>query len=508
MSFVYTIPGIYNALDIFPTYSLGMSKSNSKSQNQKALQACVDYAISLLGGIVLIPSVDAANAGGAYAIGSAGSGAPAVSSPSSGSGARLLVCGTGLGTQIVMQDSGDVFYVNNDNWVSFQDLDVSYYQSGGTLTGTAFHFYASEGCELFRCKTNNCEQAVEFSNANDIAYMSHCTITYDSNYPATDLTAILVMNGSETYITSCVLRFTVPGNVATTQIGISIKESSYTHLTDVQIENFYYGVQIGNTGASANGVMFTNVRIANVDSDQSTCLYITQNTYDARFIGCHFQSVGGQMHTTHNIVLDPAGGLSSSIDTIFFDTCTSRFSSDYGIEIKGGENIQIVGGEYSGNGSSAGAGIAIDGDAHNVQIIGANCVGEAQGSTPQQNGISITAGHRIQIVGVSCLGNDGTTGAGIAIGGTASDVTISGAVCNGPFLNGTPQAYGIAITGTPGTIAIRGSKLTNNGSTGHGGYGLNVNLSSGAASSIYVSDCDLSGNNSGPLNVSGTAPWS
>lgn len=504
----YSIPAIYNALDTFSPALTGMRISNSASDNQKALQACVDYAISQGGGIVLIPASDGTGASGPYKIQSADgtSATAAVTIVSSGPAVRLLFCGTGLGTQLDMHSSGDLFYLDNVNWMSFQDLDVSYHQSSGPFTGTAFHLTSCYGCELFRCKANNCQQAIVLDTNTLLAYMNQCSITYDTAYTGAILTGITINNATEIFISDCYVTSQIlTSKITSTQTGVIIGDSSYVHLSDMQIENFYYGVQLGNNGNAANGSMLTNVRIACVDSTDSTCLLIVPDTYDARFIGCHFQSPSGHTNPTHNIKIDIKGQGAMSIDTVLFDTCTSRYSSDYGLEITGGQNIQVVGGEYAGNGS-AGAGITVDGGAYNVQIVGANCVGEFQGSTKQLYGISITAGTTIQIVGVSCIGNDSSAGAGIAIGGTASDVTVTGAICNGPFKSGTPQAYGISVSGTPGTISIRNSKLTSNGSTGHGGFGLYVNLSSGATSTIYVSDCDLTGNNSAALSVSGTAP--
>jgi hypothetical protein len=59
-------------------------------------------------------------------------------------------------------------------------------------------------------------------------------------------------------------------------------------------------------------------------------------------------------------------------------------ANQYGLEIRSGSNIRIVGGSYSNNSSAGGAGIAITGAASDVQIIGANLQPSYPG-TPNQN---------------------------------------------------------------------------------------------------------------------------
>jgi hypothetical protein len=116
----YSIPGIYNALD--PVMGQpGMSKSNTGLVNAESLQATINTAIAAGGGIVLIPATDKNNATGPYDLASAaGMPAIAIATP-----VPLLILGTGLGTQLSMQNSGDVFDISGGS-VFFQDLLIEY----------------------------------------------------------------------------------------------------------------------------------------------------------------------------------------------------------------------------------------------------------------------------------------------------------------------------------------------------------------------------------------------
>lgn len=178
-------------------------------------------------------------------------------------------------------------------------------------------------------------------------------------------------------------------------------------------------------------------------------------------------------------------------------------SDTFGLRIGVGQNIQIHGGYYSGNGATAG--IAIVGGATQIQIIGTNCIGlEYEGghdSPPlyQLYGILVTNGTGIQIIGVNCSGNGqadpSSPGDGIHIDGTdatVSDVRIIGAVCTGPVFGYTEieQQTGISIKEAQ-DVLVKDCTLT--GSTAASGYGLYL----GAVTDVTVKACDLYGNVTG-----------
>jgi parallel beta-helix repeat protein len=503
-------PGIYNALDT--AYAGGMSPSYSAALNQAALQAAVNAAISGGGGIVLIPAEDdlIPQHHGAYQIQSTGgTGTAAVVIPSTAP--PLLICGTGQGSTLLMENNGDVFDITGANNIAFQDLTIIYDQTNvsAPFTGTAISYMACQNCDLFRVDFTNCQQAVSFTEntagiANTIAYMLDCFVLYDTDYPKQTCTGVQIAHAAETFITQCTFRSKIlTANVESGQVGVSIGDSSYAHLLNLQIENFYTGIELGTGSGTAKGSMFTNVRVATVAAVAGqgvpVCLSINPNVYDARFIGCHFQNPPSPPNPTgQNIVINPASSGNSSIDSVIFDSCTSKTSVDYGLQIVGGQNIQILGGIYSGNTT---AGIAITGNAADVQIIGVNCLGPSEGETAQLYGIYATAGSDIQIVASNCSGN-GTSlnGVGIYLNGGSvvtniADVRITGSVCNALAAGVTTaeQQYGIYVAGASGVV-IDSCYASNNTS-----YGLYL----GVVSNVTVSNCDLFGNSVIGLYING-----
>ena len=497
-----SIPGVYDALDTFPGQPRGMSKGNTASQNQVALQAAVDYAISQGGGIVLIPSVDNSGASGPYKIQSTGgAGTAAVSIPSTAP--SLLISGTGLGSKLLMENSGDVFDITGANNIAFQDLTIIYDQTNvnAPFTGTGINYMGCQNCYLFRLNFTNCQQAVTFTQnstgtANTIAYMLDCFVLYDSNYPKQTCTGVQIAHAAETFVTQCTLRSTIAtANVQSGQVGVSIGDSSYAHLLNLQIENFYTGIELGTGSGTAKGSMFTNVRVAAIAAVAGqgvpVCLSINPNVYDARFIGCHFQNPPVPPNASgQNIVINPSSSGNSSIDTVIFDSCTSKTSVDHGLQIAGGQNIQILGGVYSGNTT---AGIAITGSAQEIQIIGANCLGPSQGgygqgaTGAQKYGIYITSGSDIQIVGVDCSGTGNSLdGTGIYISGTSvAEVRISDALCVGSVLSvSSQQQYGIYVNEASGVV------IDSCYATGSSAYGIYL----AAVTDVTVTNCDLYGN--------------
>ncbi len=69
-------------------------------------------------------------------------------------------------------------------------------------------------------------------------------------------------------------------------------------------------------------------------------------------------------------------------------------SGQYGLNIRSGTDIKVIGGTYSNNGSAGGAGIAITGSCGDVQIIGANLqptYPDAPNLNAQQFGLLVSA---------------------------------------------------------------------------------------------------------------------
>ena len=390
---------------------------------------------------------------------------------------------------MVTNATGDLFQVNygSSGWLTFQDLTVAYScdgESGGN--GTAFNIQDCFGCRLFRVNVVNCANpfVVNAGSTN----LLQCTASYTLTYPVSQpCVGLLIDSGpAQVYIEQCA--FTCPSIAGS--IGIHVGHSYWARISDTNVSGFATGISLKTgsnpaaTGLSCHGM--------NVDAVNS-CVSIQYQVYDITFVDCSFQPTSGSAPGASGILLSSSGN--GDIDTVRFIACSvSGYPvGHYGVEIATGQNLQIIGGNYSGNGT---AGIAITGPAAEVQIDGANCIGPWYGgnSTPlsQQYGIYIAAGSDIQIIGTNCSGNgtSSSPGAGIYFSGDSANpitsVRIVGANCAGPTLGGTSshQQYGVYASEVSG-ILIDGCVLTGNNQ--YAAYLSSVKNVTIANSSLYSS---------------------
>jgi hypothetical protein len=507
---LFSQPGIFNALDV--TFAGGMSTADTAGiTNALALQAAIDAAQASgnpNGAIVLIPSYSLDSMGdrqyGPYLI-AFSTGTTAINIPDTGGATPILICGTGEGTELLMLSGDDtmLFNVESDS-VSFQDLTVHYDPSTGG-TGTAFNFSTASGsgpanCNLFRVAIFNCQNPVCLSGTQH-ARLLECYIDYGSSLDLDMSAAVRIVGGSDDTVISQSILFWRPSMPAAQNYGIFIDGATNVKVSDTQVSGFGTCIQIQGSSGETTGVRVRNCDLFGVGS----AAVINPSVSDISFMDCHFQADGTYNGMLPGIAIGMAGGTNAGIDTVRLISCSLTGNSGmvssgsyYGLQIGVGQNIQILGGCYSGN--CATAGISIVGGAAQVQIIGANCIGlEYEGghdSTPlyQLYGILITNGSGIQIIGVNCSGNGqpGFSGDGIHIDGTdgvVSDVRIIGAVCTGPVFGNTDiaQQTGIYVKNAQGVLV---KDCTLSGSTAGSGYGLYL----GDVTDVTVKACDLYGN--------------
>jgi hypothetical protein len=360
----------------------------------------------------------------------------------------------------MLTPSSTLFNVVAESDVTFQDLTVTDASEGETTDGTAFSVTASvgssEGITLFRITLIDFPQAVVVGSHVDLLNMLQCTISYDDNY-ASDLGCTAVsISGTQTNIAQCVLSYVGSNSES---FGVSIGGCAYPKVTDTQVTGFETGIQIKRTGGmNAVGPSFSGINVQAMGS----CVQFLAGVYDACFVDCTFQPTPASLppDVAGISIVGSDGDENQDFDTIRFTSCTVVGYGLYGLEINIGQNIQVNGGSFSGNGT---AGIAILGDAAEIQITGANCIGTcASTGTTQDYGIYVTAGQDIQLVGVNCSGNGAS---GIEIDGVSltsvQDVRIIGSICENSVLGGSLQAYGISVYGASGVL-IDGCTLTGN----------------------------------------------
>lgn len=442
--------GIYNAL------FLGMDPT--ASDNSAAFLTAVTHALAGTGthyagqegGLLLIPS-------GTYKF------TNTISLLASTLGDQgLVIMGTGGSTELVLNlahAGGDFITLDgfhSGKGIRFENLRISY--SSTTLSGTAIK---TKDCQDVTCKNvffQNCPQSLHCDNRSLQCGLSDCTIEYFSG-PAGQ--SSVVLNGSQDFVRACVIRQHPPGTSMpgpSMCTAISIGSASTAFVSDTHIADFYTGIAISDL---ARDVFISNVFCQNyLNAVTITLSDNTRQINNIHFSDCNFAlSFLGSTKTSGVVISLPSGATNSQIAGIQFDNCVCYGWGNAGIEIDGGENITITGGQYSSNGQSP-----------SETLLGA--------------GIAITRGALITISGVDCSGINQfweekgmtpiTQPCGIAISGGASNITISGCQLN------SNSDYGILIDGNNELVL-----------TQH----------------IYVRSCDgsLYSSYSSVLNVSGNA---
>ncbi len=135
--------------------------------------------------------------------------------------------------------------------------------------------------------------------------------------------------------------------------------------------------------------------------------------------------------------VDSSGNTNDQLNDIALLDCTvvnmasagSEVPNQYGLAIAGGTNIKVIGGTYSNNSSSGGAGIAITGPCGDVQVIGANLqpsYPNASNINDQQYGL-VVSGSPLGTVLVSSCDMTGYTASGsapVSVTGTPTELLI------------------------------------------------------------------------------------
>jgi hypothetical protein len=233
---------------------------------------------------------------------------------------------------------------------------------------------------------------------------------------------------------------------------------------------------------------------------------VLPSVFDLNFVNCHCEAPNTYDDLGAGIQIGRLTDSNQYIDTVRFTSCTLvggygiTGTGAYGMQINAGQNIQVIGGKYSGCGDTAG--ITVAGKATEIQIVGATCIGPEYGfdtvmySEPlfQRYGIMVSGGQDIQIVNVNCSGGGlppTLAGAGIymsPLDATISDVKIIGAICTNPVLGqSVEQQYGVYANQVT-NLLIQACTLT--GKSLNGIYLQDV-------SEATVAACDLYGNEQG-----------
>jgi hypothetical protein len=376
---------VFNAVD----YGMSTGDPSGGVNNVTALQAAINAAISgvsPLGGTVTIPA-------GTYEL----SGTVTVSDVTNG----LVIRGESAGTILYQQgtpgggatnDWCDTFHCSNNGvknqlGVRFRDLTIKYLKDltpSGTgiainCSATAMEKIGSAYTSAENCAFVNCPQA--FSAGSSASRDLHsglvgCSI-FQSNY--NNSTQVL-LSGAEDFVINCELSQmpmsgSEPGGGPTGCTGIAVGSAATgCKISGCHISDFYTGILIG--GGHTEDTWITDCRI---DAAIALSLAPSGGTiYGVYASACTFAMIENYTASpaTSGVLINAGTG---SIASVVITGCIAYGFENAGIEIDSGQNIVIVGGQYSSNGqipseSYLGAGIAIAGG-QEVTISGADCSG-------------------------------------------------------------------------------------------------------------------------------------
>lgn len=378
---------VYNAVDY------GMSPSNSASANQIALQAVVTAA-GAGGGVVFIPP-------GTYPI--TGETKLDFTDLPPGSDKGIIITGAGGNSALMQNDPTQNTFsftkMHSGNGVRFKDLSISYALADETPETTGAAIYVSD-CQNVSCERvffSNCPQSLYLDNQSEQCGLFNCTIYYNNTeIPNQNM---VYLGGSENFIESCdISQKAVDSGGPTGCTAVVVQPAggliciANTHLSDFTTGILVYGGGSNLTRLFGSNIIcesWANAVIIKPTNSSGTI-------YDVFFDDCLFAEVpdGSTEPSAVGVYIDTNGGLNSNVANIFLNNCLVYGWSGSGVQINAGENIVITGGRYGSNATAmatTGGGIAVTGTAANVTIDAADCTPIVPGQGTQLNGIFITA---------------------------------------------------------------------------------------------------------------------
>ncbi len=235
---------------------------------------------------------------------------------------------------------------------------------------------------------------------------------------------------------------------------ISIEEAEHPIVANIQINEWTIGIDF----SQQDGTRFAQITNCEIEC-WGTALKIrlssghNATTAGIKVTSCTLAKASDSNDPSPIVLIDARGSTyNSSLNDIALTDCAvyngyaSPPGDQYGLEITSGSDIRIIGGTYSNNSPTRGAGIAITGSASDVQIVGANLQPTYPGAAnpnPQQYGLLVTAAVTNVIVDGCDLSGYTNTGQS-AVQVTAAQSTNALLIKNCPGYND----HNIALTAT------------------------------------------------------------
>ncbi len=419
---------VYNAVDFGLTESDTVGTNNAQAL-QNAVNAAWLSTSGGLGGTVYIPP-------GKYTI----KGPISLNyQEAPGNDHGIIIAGAGGDTELVQNDPANLFSftgLNSGRGVRFRDLHMTF-DFTGVLPPTlpaAVYVSKSQNITCERVFFLNWPQSIYLDNEALQCGLFDCTIEYDSGVAAQPV--MIYLGGSENYVDNCVIRqkeISTGGPTGCTGIVVE-PAGGAIYITNCHISYFTTGIWVLGGGSN-----LTHLYCSNLFCESWTTSLLIQpisggTIYQVFCDDCAFsKETASTDSTATGVIIDTNGGENSNVSDIFLNNCMCYHWNGPGVKINAGQSIVITGGRY-----------------------GSNAI--AQGMT---------------------------TSGGIAITGTAANVTISGADLSGLVTSPSPgyatQPYALSITAVVGGLYVRGCNLTGNTS--------GPLYTSGAGTQIEITDC-------------------
>lgn len=420
---------------VFNAADFGVSSANP--DNSSALSDAINAAIAVGGGRVTIPP-------GVYPL----QGTIDISSTSTpGEDFGIIIAGVSGTTELVQNIetiTSDVFSLSgfgSGRGVRFEDLRITYATTGTTPPSLAAAIRL-QSCQNVTCERvyfNNCPQAFVDDNNSLENGLFNCTITYNNfsaNTSAGVVPTMVNFNGTENYIENCIISQQKQDDTMdpgpTGCIGVLVVPGGGAYfITNTHISHFTKGIVV-NDGPNLTRVFCSNV----ICESWSNSLIIertgTHKLSQVYCDDCMFERTDGSTDPNSTGVIIDSNGGNDTLGDIFLNNCMCFQWNVAGVQINKGQKIVITGGRYGSNAT-----------------------------------------------------NSESTSGGIAITGTAADVTISGAdltptVIGDDYPN---QAYAISITAAVNGLYVRGCNMSGSAYTNGPLYLSN------AGTQIEITDC-------------------
>lgn len=343
--------------------------------------------------------------------------------------ATLIFEGTGSQTLTtpllqMVDESLNLFVVNNhpstedDNigGIVFQDLQIAY--AAGLTGGAAIlvtnnaEGAGSQNIRIIRVTFQDCPQGVVFENTLE-GLVDQCEFRYknfSAELPGSAITIDIAttagssQTSNQILVRKCNIRTLITPNVWT---GVAVYGCEHATIQNTRISGLNNGILLSPTATKSNDTMDITINDCEVDSP-SAALSLTpasstgSKLREVRVIGSvFFQSSMDTSYTGPGISISlPSGGDNTFIDTVKLIGVTSYDWSGSGLLITGGQNLQVIGGTYSGNGSHS-PGIQMSGTPAYVSLVGVDMSATYPGEAAQQNAL-LVAGNTTSVLVKSC----------------------------------------------------------------------------------------------------------